>query len=35
VVTASLSTDHRVSDGHRDGIFLSTLGDLLQRPHEL
>jgi pyruvate dehydrogenase E2 component (dihydrolipoamide acetyltransferase) len=35
VIHASLSADHRVSDGHRGGIFLSALADLLQRPEEL
>jgi len=32
VVTASLAADHRVSDGHRGGLFLATLRDLLQQP---
>lgn len=35
VVTASLSADHRVTDGHRGGIFLSTVDRLLQEPGEL
>ncbi|WP_126446554.1 dihydrolipoamide acetyltransferase family protein [Sulfuricystis multivorans] len=35
VVTASLSADHRVSDGHRGALFLRTLSDLLQQPEEL
>lgn len=35
VVTASLSADHRVSDGHRGALFLRELSDLLQRPEEL
>ncbi len=35
VVTASLSADHRVSDGHRGALFLRDLNDLLQRPEEL
>ena len=35
VVTASLSADHRVSDGHRGALFLLELNDLLQRPEEL
>jgi pyruvate dehydrogenase E2 component (dihydrolipoamide acetyltransferase) len=34
-VTASLSADHRVSDGHRGALFLLELKDLLQRPEEL
>ena len=32
VVTASLSADHRVTDGHRGGIFLSAIDRLLQEP---
>jgi len=35
VVTASLSADHRVSDGHRGALFLRQLADWLQRPEEL
>jgi pyruvate dehydrogenase E2 component (dihydrolipoamide acetyltransferase) len=35
VVTASLSADHRVSDGHRGGVFLSVVDRLLQEPGEL
>lgn len=35
LVTASLSADHRVSDGHRGALFLRELNDLLQRPEEL
>ena len=35
VVTASLSADHRVSDGHRGALFLRDLNDLLQRPEDL
>jgi pyruvate dehydrogenase E2 component (dihydrolipoamide acetyltransferase) len=35
VVSASLSADHRVSDGHRGGIFLTTLERLLQTPEKL
>ena len=34
-VTASLSADHRVSDGHRGALFLIELRELLQRPEEL
>lgn len=34
-VTASLSADHRVSDGHRGALFLVELGDALQHPEEL
>jgi pyruvate dehydrogenase E2 component (dihydrolipoamide acetyltransferase) len=35
VVTATLSADHRASDGHRGGLFLSAIGRLLQEPHKL
>lgn len=35
VVTATLAADHRVSDGHRGGIFLATLDRLLQEPSQL
>ena len=35
VVTASLSADHRVTDGHRGGIFLSAVDCLLQEPGQL
>jgi pyruvate dehydrogenase E2 component (dihydrolipoamide acetyltransferase) len=35
LMTASLSADHRVSDGHRGGLFLAAIRDLLQRPEEL
>jgi pyruvate dehydrogenase E2 component (dihydrolipoamide acetyltransferase) len=35
MVTATLSADHRVSDGHRGAIFLTELRDRLQRPEEL
>jgi pyruvate dehydrogenase E2 component (dihydrolipoamide acetyltransferase) len=35
VVTASLSADHRVSDGHRGGLFLSAVDRLLQEPSQL
>jgi pyruvate dehydrogenase E2 component (dihydrolipoamide acetyltransferase) len=35
VVTATLSADHRVTDGHRGGLFLSTLDRLLQEPSRL
>jgi len=34
-VTATLSADHRVSDGHRGGVFLATINHLLQKPEEL
>ena len=35
LVTASLAADHRVSDGHRGGLFLAAVRDLLQQPEEL
>jgi pyruvate dehydrogenase E2 component (dihydrolipoamide acetyltransferase) len=35
VVTASLAADHRVTDGHRGGLFLAAVDDYLQRPEEL
>jgi pyruvate dehydrogenase E2 component (dihydrolipoamide acetyltransferase) len=35
IVTASLAADHRVTDGHRGGLFLSAVDDLLQRPEDL
>ncbi|RZF25663.1 2-oxo acid dehydrogenase subunit E2 [Paraburkholderia sp. UYCP14C] len=34
-VTASLSADHRVTDGHRGARFLVELGETLQHPEEL
>jgi pyruvate dehydrogenase E2 component (dihydrolipoamide acetyltransferase) len=35
VVTATLSADHRVSNGHRGGLFLAAVGRLLQEPGKL
>jgi pyruvate dehydrogenase E2 component (dihydrolipoamide acetyltransferase) len=35
VITATLSADHRVSDGHRGGRFLAALDRLLQDPEKL
>ena len=35
VVTATLSADHRVSDGHRGGLFLAAVERLLQEPDKL
>ena len=35
VVTATLSADHRVSDGHRGGRFLAAIDRLLQEPDRL
>lgn len=34
-VTATLSADHRVSDGHRGGRFLAEIDRLLQKPEDL
>jgi len=34
-VTATLAADHRVSDGHRGGRFLSVIDHLLQAPEDL
>ena len=35
VTTATLSADHRVSDGHAGGLFLAEIGRLLQEPEKL
>jgi pyruvate dehydrogenase E2 component (dihydrolipoamide acetyltransferase) len=35
LVTATLSADHRVSDGHRGGLFLAAVERLLQSPERL
>lgn len=35
VMTATLAADHRVTDGHRAGIFLAAVERLLQEPGEL
>lgn len=35
VVIATLAADHRVSDGHRGGLFLEGIDAALQRPEEL
>ena len=35
VITATLAADHRVSDGHRGGLFLAALRELLQNPDPL
>jgi pyruvate dehydrogenase E2 component (dihydrolipoamide acetyltransferase) len=35
VVTATLSADHRVSDGHRGGLLLAAIDRLLQEPSKL
>ena len=34
-LTATLSADHRVSDGHRGGLFLAAVERLLQEPGQL
>jgi pyruvate dehydrogenase E2 component (dihydrolipoamide acetyltransferase) len=34
-VVATLAADHRVSDGHRGGLFLSAIDQLLQEPDKL
>lgn len=35
VVTATLSADHRVSDGHRGAVYLAAVDRLLQEPEKL
>ena len=35
VMTATLSADHRVSDGHRGGLFLAAIDRKLQEPEQL
>ena len=35
LVTATLAADHRVTDGHRGGLFLAALERLLQAPERL
>jgi pyruvate dehydrogenase E2 component (dihydrolipoamide acetyltransferase) len=35
VISASLSGDHRASDGHRGGRFLAAIEQLLQEPEKL
>jgi pyruvate dehydrogenase E2 component (dihydrolipoamide acetyltransferase) len=35
LITATLSADHRVTDGHRGGLFLSAVERLLQEPEKL
>ena len=35
VVTATLAADHRVSDGHRGGLYLDAVDRLLQEPERL
>jgi pyruvate dehydrogenase E2 component (dihydrolipoamide acetyltransferase) len=35
LVTATLAGDHRVTDGHKGGLFLEALRDILQKPEAL
>lgn len=35
VITATLSADHRVTDGHRGGVFLNAIAKWLQQPEKL
>ncbi len=35
VITATLSADHRVADGHRGSLFLAAIDRLLQEPSQL
>jgi pyruvate dehydrogenase E2 component (dihydrolipoamide acetyltransferase) len=35
VVTATIAADHRVSDGHRGGLYLDAVDRLLQEPEKL
>jgi pyruvate dehydrogenase E2 component (dihydrolipoamide acetyltransferase) len=35
ILNATLSADHRVSDGHRGGLFLAAVDRLLQEPSRL
>jgi pyruvate dehydrogenase E2 component (dihydrolipoamide acetyltransferase) len=35
VMQATLAGDHRVSDGHRDGVYLAAIARLLQKPEQL
>jgi pyruvate dehydrogenase E2 component (dihydrolipoamide acetyltransferase) len=35
IVTATLAADHRVSDGHRGGLFLAAIDRLTQKPETL
>ncbi len=35
LLTATLSADHRASDGHRGGLFLTAIDRLLQTPEKL
>ncbi len=35
LITATLSADHRISDGHRGGLFLAAIDRRLQEPEQL
>jgi len=35
VVTVTLSADHRATDGHVGGLYLTAIEDLLRRPEDL
>jgi len=35
LLTTTLSADHRATDGHRGGMFLTTVDRLLQTPEKL
>jgi pyruvate dehydrogenase E2 component (dihydrolipoamide acetyltransferase) len=35
ILTATLSADHRASDGHRGGLYLAAIDRLLQEPEKL
>jgi pyruvate dehydrogenase E2 component (dihydrolipoamide acetyltransferase) len=35
ILTATLAADHRVSDGHRGGLYLAAIDRLLQEPEKL
>jgi pyruvate dehydrogenase E2 component (dihydrolipoamide acetyltransferase) len=35
IMMASLAADHRASDGHRGGLFLAAINNLLQEPQKL
>ncbi len=35
LIVATLAADHRVSDGHRGGLFLAAVDRLLQEPARL
>ena len=35
LITTTLAADHRVSDGHKGGLFLAEIDRLLQEPEKL